>query len=286
MVKESPKIKRQIKNHKKFFETYELYTYSYRQEGKEYCFVQYFLFGKPTEFLILTIDGDLPSRQVAEEVSTNVIYYNSVTRNAGVMADFKDKEIWMFKEVSNGLNALYDHLKDDFHLIERDYQKYLDLTEVVHRSKSKLDSYWDKMRDLDVDVQSRRQFLTAEDAEKMLDLSCSFDEALYERGLWILESLPSIKNIIGFLEEHKNKIPDYMDETYDKTLSLLKDNSHPAVIDNLKQSQASFETDIHNNPVTFPNNEIGLQEMRKNILAHMHHDTQNSIHNSLRGAWT
>ncbi len=218
-------------------------------------------------------------------MSKNVIYYNSVTLKAGSLSRYKDSEVWMFEEVVREMNGLFEEIDGGIESIKQDYDSYVELKEILINSKIELSRLWNEMRDLDILVQQERQCLTKEDSRAMLSMAGQFGDILYRRGTCTLENVNSIKNMIRFLEEHRNQIPQTRKDSYQRVIRLLKDSIHPGVLKDLKESLPSFEMDLQGKQVTFPSGEEGVKEMRKLSDKKMKYDTEKSVKEFLRDVW-
>ncbi|WP_070120407.1 hypothetical protein [Bacillus marinisedimentorum] len=283
MALETAEVKKQIQKHKKLLETYELFPYSYRHEGVDYCFVLYFRFKKPNAVLTVKKDGELPPVHVAKEVSKQVLSYNSIMRNGEQFLRYKDHDVWMFEEAVREIEVLLKDMDGEAQSIKQDYGAYYELKNMMVSSKTELNRLWDEMKELDAAI-NQKSLLTEKDTRSMLELSGEFSEILYRRGTNIIKKVDAIENLINFFEQHKDQFRKTKQDSYNKLIRLLKDNIRPDILSDLKKSLATFELDIHGNPVTFSSGEEGVKEMREMSDRKMEYEAEMSVKKFLRGA--
>ncbi|UFJ39242.1 hypothetical protein LOK74_14305 [Brevibacillus humidisoli] len=264
---ETPEIKAQIKKYKKWLESATLFPYTFKWNDSEYYYVYYKRTGSRAGILILDLYAQVVSRDEAEKIAVMVGNYNSiVAEGTDKLSRDKARPIWPIQNMM----ALLDQLEPEcssfpsFLEIQEDWHSFRQSLQTIYTGQQRLQEIYDEMQQVDDTVHEKRNYtLTPEDVEQMRKLMREWQRTMYAEGRKQLESLPLVRRIRTFLNQHHNQVDLQVRSTVGQLLQLIKKYLDPDSLKKLRRSLSGFEKDEHGQPVTFAPGERGIEQMMK-----------------------
>ncbi|WP_100406438.1 hypothetical protein [Bacillus solitudinis] len=256
-------FERIITKYKKWLETYHLYSYSIEENGKNYHFVQYSRFNKPTDGLVLDEQGNVTDVVTAQKIAKTVLVYNSCMINSLRLDQMRAKEEELPKEMTvvlmnlQNINIVPAQLKLDIEQVIKAYKEHIDGQEILDEIGKNIDH-------LDIEQVRRNNLLTSLEAQKANDLENSFDEHVYRQALSMHMTVENRKNILNWITEkqQENLSPEVI-EKMKEAESLLEHSLKSVVLATLKRSVQNFENKV--SPLTSVDFENRVNEYIKKI---------------------
>lgn len=255
-------IKRKIKDYKKFFESSNIFSYEYREDGQSYYYVAYYKFDieKATGYLILSSDGDVVPFGIAKSVLRQFQKYNAcITSASKQLAKYKEYTVKMFEELLHHL-ALLEKIDS---INKTDVKTVSELSQTYIEQKKRLNELYEELIDIDMVVQQKRGYLTPTEVEHVYELLGEFNRLLYNSARKSRETLPSFKSLHQFCLNHKREISEQDPLAFRRLNHVLESFNLESSIKTLQETLRDFERDENGNQVTFSSGEKGLWEYDK-----------------------
>ncbi|RKL65821.1 hypothetical protein CR203_18350 [Salipaludibacillus neizhouensis] len=235
-------LEKNIKKHKKFLETHQLFSYKTELDGSTYSFIQYFRFNKPTDALVLDYQGAVVERNLAQKVTGILLPFNSSLLNAPKLDLMRQKEDKLPNEMTEILGSVKLINGLDVEMQEEILQVY-NAFSYQKEGQEKLDQIRKEM-DVKIEVVKKTRVLTLKISQDMNTLENEFAKTVYKQALLMDYTTSSRETILNWIIENKESYDGSELEYLIKSQNLLKDSVNGRVLNTLKTSVEKFEKDV------------------------------------------
>lgn len=262
VFKETPLIRKLIKQYRKWLEKVNIVSYAIHMNGTYYYYVIYVSFNKPTGYLIFQPDGKLPSNEEAKQIFK---YINSYNGCIGIAADeiIKQKEltIWPFERKLK----LFEFLKEEPTLSLSEIQQEIDrigyVCEQYVLRQEWLKQIYKEIEKIHDCSQIGRGYVTVEDSENVNKLVVKYKAIIYRVGRLTLNTVPDAKKVLEYLQSNKDKISSNNREVSHELIKLLNGYVNTSILEN---AIVAFEKAPDGTRLKFADGEVGVQQMVEN----------------------
>ena len=256
-VQPTASVKAEIKKHKRIFEKDELFTYTLKYESETYHQVRYTRFGKGSGYLILTADGKVVPLAEAKAVIKQFDTYNTCIVSATTrLFRYKENPIHVLIE----LKELLPQLEPFGPTISNDVEHVIALADTYVREKERLNAIYEEMRQMDIEVQQKRGFLTITEVERADAYIAEMNGLLYDSLRQSRATLPAFKRLHKFIQHNYKQVVERTGHAK-RLHMLLRAFTHSRNIRTLEQTLQGFEKDEWGKPFKLSPGKKGLQEL-------------------------
>ncbi|MGM0807387.1 MAG: hypothetical protein ACQET8_22025 [Bacillota bacterium] len=275
------KLIEDAKKYKKFLETYEIYPYSYYNNGKNFYYVSYQRFNKSNGMVILSESENVTDQYIVS--AFKMMYnFNRIMREAldQMIPDIK-KPVSVLQEIKLLLFEVESINDVNFSNLSKDFQNLHFVIDEVVSFPDKLIKILKEMQAIEKKVLNRKHLLSV-DVDRMLELNISHYQIMYSQGRAQLRGLGSAIVIIKYLKEQLGQVSQPDKQKIRQLIKYLEIFSEDRAVRDLTNSQSTFEKDEHGNKVFFSPDEKGLDEYKEMFYKRVDHILDNHIKNYLR----
>lgn len=275
------KLIEDAKKYKKFLETYEIYPYSYYNNGKNFYYVSYQRFNKSNGMVILSESENVTDQDIVS--AFKMMYnFNRIMREAldQMIPDIK-KPVSVLQEIKLLLFEVESINDVNFSNLSKDFVNLHFVIDEVVIFPDKLIKILKEMQAIEKKVLNRKHLLSV-DVDRMLELNISHYQIMYSQGRAQLRGSGSAIVIIKYLKEQLGQVSQPDKQKIRQLLKYLEIFSEDRAVRDLTNSQSTFEKDEHGNKVFFSPDEKGLDEYKEMFYKRVDHILDNHIKNYLR----
>ena len=256
----TPQINKTLKEKQKLLEKIEIFTYAFEYKGQKYAHGRYVRFNKTSGILIVTEEGELPPREIAQEVCFYFNLFNTYMKDLlNIINPEANKPYTPLEELDSLIDETFElaNIKDTLISLLTDYKKHLD---VVLENKKIVMTVRDRMVEL-YDHVLDKNLLTVSDYDKTLEYLDTYNLKMYETAY----HLSDMEKLASELKKHIKKA-DKSTSYYPKLTEIVKrleyslDRNARAA---LKESLELLNRDEYGKKVQLPKGEEGSKELIK-----------------------
>ena len=253
-------INKTFKQQQKFLEKIEIFTYAFEYKGKNYAHGRYVRFNKTFGILIVTENGELPSREIAQDVCYYFNMFNTYMKDLlNIINPEANKPYTPFEELDVLIDETLELANNQDTLMQllTNYKKHLD--EVLENKKIVI-TVKDKMVDLYDNVLDKN-ILTVSDYNQTLEFLDTYNRKMYETACL----LSDMEELASELKKHIRKA-EKSTSYYSKLTEIVKrldytlDRNARAA---LKESLDLFNRDEYGKKIQLPKGEEGGKALIK-----------------------
>lgn len=267
-----------IRNYKKLFENYEMFTYSFKNHDNYFYYVSYFRFNKCTGIAILHDEKEVEKEEIylAFKMMNNFNRIICDTRDQ-LVPDIK-RPISVFQELKSLLQGamiseghFLSEVKEDITLLEK-------MADLMISFPYELRLIFKEIQAIEKEVLDRG-YLLEENVNRAQELNFQHCKIMYNQGR---EQLKGIKYAQSIIKQLKSVDKDHLNKDIKLLMKHLQLFSSEQAISEIMASQSSFEKDEYGNKITFSSGEKGLEEYKGMFYKRVDHILENHIKDYLR----
>ncbi|MCF6139565.1 hypothetical protein [Pseudalkalibacillus berkeleyi] len=259
-IKLTSELNKQIRTHKRFLESYDLFNYGFKWKGEMFYYVTYSLLGRVKGMAVL-YDGSPIENEGIIEAFSNIYNFNRIINVARdqLFPDMK-KPVDVLEQLKNLLIDVKGASDVETDEINEEVETVVQTLDEVIGFPWKLNDILVEMKSIEKDVLDRG-YLLSEEVDRMMELNISHNQIMYEQGRKQL----SITDHVARIRDHLENEPY---QNFDKYLKdLLNLYLEKKTVNQLRISQQSFEIVIGGKSVPYSAGERGMKELEENIRA-------------------